>query len=38
MLRNGAAIKVHIEAHLLTLYSLFFDLNSWAILAKKQKI
>jgi hypothetical protein len=36
--RNGAGIKVQFDAHLLTLYSLFFDLNSWAIRAKKQKI
>jgi hypothetical protein len=36
--RNGAGIKVQFDAHLLTLYSLFFDLNRWAIRAKKQKI
>jgi hypothetical protein len=37
-IRNGSEIKVQIDAHLLTLYFLFFDLNSWAIRAKKQKI
>ncbi len=36
--RNGSEIKAQIETHLLTLYSLFFDLNSCAIRAKKQKI
>jgi hypothetical protein len=35
---NGSEIKEQIDAHLLTLYFLFFDLNSWAIRAKKQKI
>jgi hypothetical protein len=28
--RNGAGIKVQFDAHLLTIYFLFFGLNSWA--------
>jgi hypothetical protein len=37
-LRNGSEIKVQIDVPLLTLYFRCFDLNSWAIRAKKQKI
>jgi hypothetical protein len=33
-LRNGAAIKVQIDAHLLTLYFRCFDLNNWASAAQ----
>jgi hypothetical protein len=36
--RNGTEIKYQIDAHLLPSDFLFFDLNSWAIRAKKQKI